>query len=187
MIELPLKTERLLLRDLCEKDTRDVYRLFSNKDVMYFLDLPHPNIEHSEEYIKTVINSYQEVPRKSWEMAIVLEDTNLFIGIADLDVETPYVCDGRADLSCYLLPEFWGKGYAAEAGKALIKFGFEMLNVNKISAGCLKCNLNSEKVMLQCNMRKEAELKQHARFNGEWVNRVEYAILRDEYFSNRVL
>ncbi|MCL2773946.1 MAG: GNAT family N-acetyltransferase [Oscillospiraceae bacterium] len=182
MIYLPLKTERLLLRDLCEEDINNVYNLFSNPEVMYFLDLPHSNIEHTKRYIENLLKKYQEYPRRCYEMAVILADTHLFIGIVSLEVETSNLRDGRSDLSYYFLPEFWHKKYATEASKTLIKFGFEVLSVNKITAGCLKCNSKSEKVMIQCNMQKEAEFKKHTQFNGEWVNRVEYAILKDEYF-----
>jgi RimJ/RimL family protein N-acetyltransferase len=150
---------------------------------MYFLDLPHSNIEETRECIENTLKAYQESPRKCFEMAVVLKDTGLFAGIVELEVETSYTKDGRADLSYYFLPEYWRKGYATEASKALIKLGFETLELNKITAGCLKCNAASEKVMIQCDMQKEAEFKKHAQFNGEWVNRVEYAILKDEYFA----
>ena len=178
---MPLETDRLLLRNICKEDINDVYALFSNKKTMYFLDLPHPNIEHTKDYIEKLLSAYQEKPRRCWEMAIVLKSTKKFIGIANLDVETSYVKDGRAWLDYYLLAEYWNKGYATEAGKALIKFAFETLGINKIVAGCLKCNSASENVMIKCGMQKEADYKQHTKFNGEWVNRVEYAILKDEF------
>jgi len=183
MIDLPLKTERLVLRDICVEDTNDIYRLYSNNEVMYFLDAPHSNVEYTRKYIEELLENNQKIPRTCYKMAVVSRDTKMFMGIAELDVEFVPIIDSRADLSYYFLPEFWRKGYAAEAGKALIKFGFEILSVNKITAGCLKCNSSSEKVMIQCNMQKEAEFKKHAQFNGEWVNRVEYAILKDEYFA----
>jgi len=178
-----LKTKRLLLRDLCEEDINDAYSLFSNKKAMYFLDLPHLNIEHTRIYMEKLLQANQENPRTRYELAVVSLNPEILIGIVDLNVEFTPIIDSRADLSYYFLPEFWHMGYAAEAGKALIKFGFEVLSVNKITAGCLKCNDASEKVMINCNMQKEAELKKHTKFNGEWVNRVEYAILKDEYFQ----
>jgi len=178
-----IKTNRLLLRDLCEEDANDAYLLFSNKDAMYYLDLPHPNIEHTQKYIVALLAKYQETPRRCYEMAVILAETNTFIGVVNLDIEHPYLKDARACLDYYFLPEHWGKGYATEASKALIKFAFETLEVNKIASGTLKCNIGSETVMKKCLMTQEAELKQHAQFNGEWVSRVEYAILKCEYFA----
>ena len=171
-----IQTERLLLRELSENDAADVYNLFSNPTVMYFLDLPHPSIEYSREYIRTC-------PRTHYEFAVVLIDTEEFLGIVELNVEFEPIIDSRADLSYYFLPEFWHKGYATEASRALIRFGFEVLKVNKITSGCLKCNSASENVMIRCDMQKEAEFKQHTRFKGEWVKRVEYAVLKDEYLK----
>jgi RimJ/RimL family protein N-acetyltransferase len=183
MFYLPLKTERLLLRDLCESDINSVYNLYSNSQSMCFLDLPHANIVHTQEHIKEALEKNEKDPRTCYELAVILKDTNEFMGIVELDIEFEPIIDSRADLSYYFLPDFWHKGYATEASKALIKFGFEILQLNKITAGCLKCNTASEKVMIQCNMQKEAEFKKHCKFKGEWQNRIEYAILRDEYFK----
>ena len=62
----------------------------------------------------------------------------------------------------YALKEkFWGKGFATEATKKMIEFAFEKDNVYRISAGCLKDNIGSEKVMVKCGMIKEAEFKEH--------------------------
>ena len=150
---------------------------------MYYLDLPHPNIEYTEKYITELLAKCLETPRRCYEMAVILAETNTFIGVVSLDIEHPYLKDARACLDYYFLPEYWGKGYATEANKALIKFAFETLEVNKITSGTLKCNIGSEAVMKKCGMTQEAELKQHTQFNDEWVNRVEYAILKCEYFA----
>ena len=180
---MQFKTDRLLLRDLTKNDVSDVFTLFSNSQAMYFLDLPHPNIEYTKNDLDEVLQAYQEKPRRCFKMAVVLESTQKFIGVVNLEVETSYIKDGRACLDYYFLPEYWGNGYATEAGTALIKFAFETLEINKIATGCLKCNSASENVMIRLGMKKEAELKQHTSFDGEWVNRVEYAILKSEYFA----
>jgi len=182
---MTIKTERLMLRDLCEGDVSDVYALFSDKVAMYYLDLPHPNIEHTQQYINVILAKYQNDPRRCYEMAVVLNESNTFVGVVNLEVEHPYLKDARACLDYYFIPQFWGKGYATEASKALIKFAFETLEVNKIATGTLKCNVGSETVMKKCGLLQEAELKQHTKFNGEWVNRVEYAILKCEYFGKQ--
>lgn len=155
----------------------------SNSKVMRFLDLPHPNVEHSKKYIESIILQNSENPRMIWKMAVFLNDTKVFIGMVCLEPETTYIKEGRAEISYYFMPEYWGKGYASEASKAMIKFGFEILGLNKITSGCLKINTSSESVMIACNMKKEAEYKKHTKFEDEWVNRIEYAILRDEYVS----
>jgi len=114
-------------------------------------------------------------------MAVESSELTDFIGMVYLDPETTYTKDGRADLGYFLLPEYWGNGYATEASLAMMRYGFEILELNKITAGCLAVNASSEKVMIRCHMKKEAEYRKHTVFNGFWVNRVEYAILREEF------
>ena len=47
----------------------------------------------------------------------------------------------------------------------------------------LEINTSSEKVMLACGMVKEAEFREHTRFKGVWVNRLEYGILNSNVSS----
>ncbi|MCL2546473.1 MAG: GNAT family N-acetyltransferase [Oscillospiraceae bacterium] len=184
-MKLPIKTNRLLLREICSKDANNVYNLFSNPNVMRYLDLPHANIAQSQHYIDTLLKDYEHKPRLRWEFAVILAKTGEFAGIVELEVGFEPVVDSRAELQYLFLPEFCGKGYASEANKAVIKFGFEELRVNKITAGCLQCNLASERAMIRCGMTKEGDYKQHTKWDGEWVNRVEYAVLKDEYYVEK--
>jgi len=177
------QTKRLILRDLANDDLMNVHRLYSDAKAMYFLDLPHAEIAQSQEYLEGVLADNSKNPRRSWQIAVELADSRVFIGIACLEPETAELKDGRAELSYYFLPEYWGKSYATEAGRAMIQFGFETLELNKIFSGCVKINAASENVMIRCNMQKEAEYKKHTKMHGEWTNRVEYAILREEYYA----
>jgi len=178
---MEIDTGRLILRDLREDDANDVHSLFSNKDTMRLLDSPHENIEDTKCYLTDIMRQYHENPRRCYALAVILKETNTFTGVVSLEVEHPYLKDARACLDYYFLPQYWGRGYATEASKALITFAIETLEVNKITAGTLKCNIGSETVMKKCGMTQEAEFKQHTQWDCEWVNRVEYAILKCEY------
>jgi RimJ/RimL family protein N-acetyltransferase len=53
---------------------------------------------------------------------------------------------------------FWNEGYCTEAAIAVIRYGFEELNLHKIASRFMTGNLASERVMLKAGMRKEGEL-----------------------------
>jgi len=93
--------------------------------------------------------------------------------------------EGVAKLGYFYLPRYWGKGYATEAMKAVLQFAFETLGLHKIITGCLKENSRSERVMIKCGMRKEAELLQHVRHEGKWKDRLEYGLLKDQWEINQ--
>lgn len=180
MDNLCLETQRLTIREYTYQDLFNVNKLMSDPVAMRYLDRRHNNIEDTEIYLKNIIEKKSQDPRKIWKMAIDSKDNMNYIGMISLDVETEYLDNGRADLSYYILPEYWRMGFAAEAGREIIRFGFATLNLNKITAGCLKTNTASEKVMISCGMIKEAEFRKWTIHEGAWTNRVEYGILRED-------
>jgi len=105
------------------------------------------------------------------------------MGVVDLECEFLPTKEARAGIDWYLLPEYWKHGYASEAAQALINYGFNTLELNKITSGCLAENTASEHVMKRIGMTKEARFRKHANFKGKWIDRVEYAILRDDYIK----
>ncbi len=74
-----------------------------------------------------------------------------------------------------------------EAAQELLKFAFETLELEKVFATCNKENKASAAVMKKLGMTKEADLRHHERWkNGEWIDLLQYGILRDEYFGKPI-
>ena len=48
-----------------------------------------------------------------------------------MSLEVDQQCD-RGELGYWIREEEWGRGYCTEAGHAVVQFGFENLNLNKI-------------------------------------------------------
>ena len=65
----------------------------------------------------------------------------------------------------------------------MIRFAFEEDHVYRVSCGCIKENIGSEKIMIKCGMIKEAEYKQFVWHDGRCKDRVEYRLLKDEWES----
>ena len=55
----------------------------------------------------------------------------------------------KPNLLFYLLPEYWGKGYASESGKAVLAYGYEQLKLKEIMGMVIIGNEASEKVLLK--------------------------------------
>ena len=73
------------------------------------------------------------------------------------------------------------KGYASEAAKEIIRFGFEDLNLHRIFATCDPNNIGSAKVLEKIGMKREGRLRQHKWRKGEWRDSFLYSILEQEY------
>lgn len=65
----------------------------------------------------------------------------------------------QAKLGYFIAPQFWNKGYATEAARLVLSFGFSALNLSMIEARCQVGNLASESVLKKCGMVKTAEYK----------------------------
>ncbi len=59
-----------------------------------------------------------------------------------------------------------------------IDYCFNDLGLHKVTAGCDVDNKGSERIMIKCGIKKEAEYKGYVPLKGVWRDRLEYAILR---------
>ena len=78
--------------------------------------------------------------------------------------------------------EYWGKGYATEAAKAVVGFLFNDVNYRKIIAGCDSVNTGSSKVLEKVGMKREAVLREHIkRKDNTWGDDFQYGLLKKEF------
>lgn len=110
-----------------------------------------------------------------------------FTGFADIEIHNKNSNGGCGEIGYFLLPSFWGNGFATEIANTLIKMCFRQINLHRIVASCNANNLQSEKIMKKVGMIKEGEFRK-ARFkNGQWDNEMRYSILIDEWKENNYL
>ena len=87
----------------------------------------------------------------------------------------------HAELGYWIGVPYWGKGYATEAAKAVVRYGFEQIKLNRIFAHHFKPNPASGKVLRKIGMKYEGCMRQHVRKWDEFVDLELYAILREEW------
>ena len=74
----------------------------------------------------------------------------------------------------------WGKGVGLLAGKAMLEHGFKKLNLHRIYCGTAATNAGMKKLALKLGMKEEGIRREHLFLDGEWVDAIEYGILRPE-------
>ncbi|MDD4155391.1 MAG: GNAT family N-acetyltransferase [Candidatus Cloacimonetes bacterium] len=105
----------------------------------------------------------------------MLKEANVNIGqISFYKVESK---NEKLDVEYCISESYWGKGYATEALKAVVKYGFEYMNYNRIQAFHTKKNPASGKVLLKAGMKYEGTLRQSFLYD----DCIMYAILKEEY------
>lgn len=79
--------------------------------------------------------------------------------------------------------KFQGYGYATEAAKAVIGFGFEKINLHKVQICHKSMNQKSKRVIEKCGLKYEGTLRDFFFVGDKYVDRLYYSILKDEYDS----
>ncbi len=177
-----LETQRLFVRDNCEKDLADHFALISDPLTMRYLpELYVKTIEEANCNLQKSIAAALSPRRKEYFFAIILRQSNKLIGSIGYTVEAENEQGKLVNLGYFIRREYWGMGYTLEAARRLVEFAFLQDNVLKIETGCLKENTASEKIMIRLGMRKEAELLKHQLHEGRFKDRVVYGLRKNEW------
>lgn len=179
-----LETERLLLRPLTSDDSDRIEELAGEYDVAKStLNIPHPYPKGSAfQFIESIQSAEQN--NKIVMFAIVHKELQQLIGLINLNLSIPYQ---RGELAYWIGKPYWGNGYGTEAAKALLKYGFNQLKLNKIFAASFTSNTGSWKVMEKIGLKYEGTLKQHVSRFGQFYDLTYYGLLKDEFENNAQL
>ena len=77
--------------------------------------------------------------------------------------------------------ESWGKGFAEEAGKILLYHGFQQAGLRRIFCGTSENNVGMQKLALKLGMTQEGVRREALFENGQFVDLVEFGILKNEF------
>lgn len=73
--------------------------------------------------------------------------------------------------------EYWGEGYAREAWKLAINFGFQDLKLNRLYCGTREDNIGMQKVALASGMKEEGRFRKHIFKDGKFYDQINYGIV----------
>ncbi len=89
--------------------------------------------------------------------------------------------DEQAELGYWIDEAESGKGYVTEAARALLTYGFNALDLNRISACHMTRNPASGRVLARLGMQQEGHLRQAAKKWGMFEDLLVWGILREEF------
>ncbi len=172
-----LETDRLDLRELEPADLQDVYEYASDPQVAATsLWKTHRSLDDSLDYITGAIDQYRRHDLGPW--GVILRAENKLIGtIAFASWNANHA---RIEIGYALSRRYWNRGFATEAARRVIEYGFDALRLNRISAYCGVDNIASARVLEKAGMRFEGVLRGYA-LNDDAHHDVKlYAIVRDD-------
>lgn len=135
-MNLILETERLILRPLDITDAEAMFTMDNNPNVHKYL-WQKPTLELSETIKIIEMVQKQYVENKIGRFATILKDSGEFIGWTGIKFVNDHVENGNTNFYDYgyrLNEKFWNKGYATEASKAWLDYGFDQMNIQIMNA-----------------------------------------------------
>jgi RimJ/RimL family protein N-acetyltransferase len=177
-----IETLRLVLRPFTLADAPQVQQLAGEQEVAATLvPLPHPYEDGmAEHWIGTHQERYEKGELLSF--AIVLRATQTLMGAIDLELSQQHE---NAEIGYWLGKPFWQQGYATEAARAVLHYGFEVVGLHRVHANYLARNRVSARVLQKLGMREEGCLRQHLKHRGVFEDMGICGILRSEWDIRR--
>jgi ribosomal-protein-alanine N-acetyltransferase len=188
-----LETNRLILRQITDSDSdgRDSLEFINDYSVYRFWGLydeskdtngrrrPKKKIKLDYHYNATM-KEYNAGRELTWLME--LKDTHKVIGEIVL---YDFRLKRQADIGYRINKDYWGKGFAPEAGQAMVKLAFEYLELTRIQLRCFADNHGSVRVAQKLNFTQEGFIKQGAILNV-MTDYYIFGLLKENYDTNPI-
>jgi len=179
-----LETERMTLREFTADDVELIVELDSDPEVMFWITggRPTPRDEVRDDVLPYWMAFYDRPGGFGFWAAHERADGR-FLGWFHLRPAPDRPASDGAELGYRLRRAEWGRGYATEGARALIRKGFTDLSLERIFAETMAVNIASRRVM------EKAGLRYRRTFHADWPDKipgdehgdVEYALTRDEW------
>ena len=185
MTDIKIETQRLMIRRFSPEDAGDLYDYLSQEAV----------VEYESYGVFSRSAAAAEAKRRAEDsafLAVCLKDGGKVIGnlyFAQLAPERIL----SWELGYVFNSDYWGRGYAAEACRAIIEYAFHTLSAHRIIAMCNPKNFSSWKLLERLHFRREGHLIKNMYFKNDrdgnpiWSDTYEYALLADEYITREIL
>ena len=173
-----LTTQRLRLRKIEISDVDDVFEYAKDPEVSEFLLwYPHEKREYTKSYICYLERLYKK--GKFYDFGIEFEGKMIgTVGFTKI-----YKRENSAEIGYVLNRSFWGKGIGIEAVQEILRFGFEILKLDKIYAVIMSENKRSESLLLKRNFAHEYSSDKRMLIKGEYKNIRKLSLSKEAFFK----
>ena len=164
LLSLPIRTQRLLLREFGREDLDALCGLVCDRRVTrYMFYMPGAQCD-AEGYLRRAVTYQNERPRAVWELAVADLQGGELLGSCNLTL----MAAGEADLGYMLRRDAWGRGLGTETAFALIEAGFGQLGLARLISTVDVRNTASIRVLEKTGLRWEATYRRLRKIRGEW-------------------
>ena len=174
-----LHTERLILRSFTPEDAAELQRLINDPDMASTTDeIEYPYEDGTaEEWIQWCYEAFEKSERVNF--AVTLRTDGTLIGKVGLTfrIHLPY---RDAELGYWIGKPYWNRGYATEAAKAVVAYGFRERDIELIYAYYFKRNPASGRVLKKIGMHFREYIPKDPE-RDFFEDTIEYRLLKCEF------
>ena len=176
---MEIVTQRLVLREFVESDWADV--LAYQRDPRYLRYYPWSFRTEADvrDFVQLFLDWQWERPRGRYQLALTLKGTRELIG--NCGIRRNPDRNGEAEIGYELAPTHWGKGYATEAARVLVNFGFRELGIERVSSWCIAENTPSARVLTRLGFQPVCQRRHGEFFKGRWWDTLHFALAREAW------
>lgn len=173
-----IETDRLILRRLTRKDVHNMFEYTSDPEISTHTTwFAHQSIEDTMRYIEHNLRLQDQHQVHEW--GIVDKKGKKVIGTCGYTMWKPN--HRTAEIAYAIARPYWGQGLMTEAVQAVLQFGFDKMELNRVEARCMVDNLGSERVMQKIGMSFEGILREQLYAKEKFHDLKLYAILKREW------
>ncbi|NEU73751.1 GNAT family N-acetyltransferase [Hassallia byssoidea VB512170] len=132
-----LETERLIVRNwIPEQDAEQAFEIYGDPEVTYFLGACETSVESQRQSLTREVEQYRQLNNGTGDWAVVEKETARVVGaiiLAQLPDSDRQPTEDY-EIGWHFRRASWGKGYATEAGRGMLSYGFNILQLPVIYA-----------------------------------------------------
>ena len=171
----------VVLREFRQPDSHDALSVIGDDRVTKYLSFDSRSLEEAAAMIEAAIERARQEPRVEYYLAIAELTSDRLIGFVRLALTGVRA----AKLGYAVAADYWGRGYATEALRLMLEFGFEQLALHRVTAAIGPENDVSIAVVRKLGFNHEGRLRDHVFTNGSWRDSLLYSILEQEWRDQR--
>jgi ribosomal-protein-alanine N-acetyltransferase len=174
-----LETERLVLRTMTLNDIDFIYDLFSKPETNRYS--VYEDIKSREEAIDLYDKFMKPGSPTHFRLGVELKETQELVGTLGFYAYNKE--HKRAEMGFDLLKSHWGKGIMTEAVRALIRYGFEEMELNRIEATVDPENIRSIRLLERMGFMKEGRLRKRHFYKVRYHDELVFGILKEDWIN----
>jgi [ribosomal protein S5]-alanine N-acetyltransferase len=174
-----LETERLLLREIVRDDVPALYALFSDPEVTRYNDVETFTQEEDAHWVIDFLRErFDSQLGLRWAICF-RSDPAVLIGTCGYNAWLRR--NNCGEIGYDLMTRYWNQGITTEAVRAILRFGFEKMALNRVEADVTTGNEASARVLVKLGFMEEGLLRQRGYWKGRYHDLRFFSLLRHEF------